>query len=666
VRTVLLAWELGRGFGHIVRLRRIAERLKRAGIRLVAAVPSVSAGAMLLDIGIETMQAPLWPGVGRGDPRGRIRSSATLFDTFAGLGLADPVALTGVIAAWRALFALLRPDLVIADYAPGAMLASRGLVPLAAVGTGFYMVPPELERFPLLHRLAPPVWDEDKVLATVNEVLARFSSPPLDRAPAMYGCAATAVTSFPLLDPYRAERKTPADGPFLDVRPIPRRPDAGGIFCYLSRGFEIPDDVPEALAAVAPRLRLIAPDLDAGRATALKSAGATILPFLPNLAEELSGARLVVHFGGAGLAGEALTAGVPQLVLSRDIEKDLTGQALAEAGAGRMLMLHRPDVRLSSADIETLAADDTIATRAAELGEVLRAVLVEDPLASFERDCLKLLGVKRRRRPASRDALPRKPLLPTPTPTPQPPRLLAYSLPGREPPLIVPAPLERDWMDRSPHGFAYRCLPLNIANAHGWLILNGAPFVAEWDGRVDLDAVSVRAIAASGELLASSHFGSGILTFRVGALFRTDPGYDLLVTGPINQPKDAIQPLTGVVETDWTAATFTMNWKFTRKGVPIAFEQDEPFCMVFPIRRGLIESIDPEIRSLAADPALHAAYAAFSDSRRAFNRELAEPGSEAQRQQWQKDYFRGRGAAAATAPPDHRTKLALPEFKRTD
>jgi len=329
--------------------------------------------------------------------------------------------------------------------------------------------------------------------------------------------------------------------------------------------------------------------------------------------------------------------------------------------------LHRPDVRLSPADIETLAADDTIATRAAELGEFHRQSLGEDPLASFEQDCLKLLGMKRaRRRPASSSALPRGPLLPTPTPEPpKPPRLVAYSLPGQEPPLIVPAPLERDWMDRSPQGFAYRCLPLNIANAHGWLILNSAPFVAEWDGRADLDAVSVRAIAAPGELLASSHFGSGILTFHVKALFRTDPGYDLLVTGPINQPKDAIQPLTGVVETDWTAATFTMNWKFTRKGVSIAFEQDEPFCMVFPVRRGLIESVEPEIRSLDTDPALRAAYAAFVDSRRAFNRELAEPGSEAQRQQWQKDYFRGRGAVA-TAPPDHRTKLTLPEFKRKD
>jgi len=34
-------------------------------------------------------------------------------------------------------------------------------------------------------------------------------------------------------------------------------------------------------------------------------------------------------------------------------------------------------------------------------------------------------------------------------------------------------------MDDTNGEFAYRCLPLNIANAHGWIILNNASFVAQ-------------------------------------------------------------------------------------------------------------------------------------------------------------------------------------------
>ena len=49
---------------------------------------------------------------------------------------------------------------------------------------------------------------------------------------------------------------------------------------------------------------------------------------------------------------------------------------------------------------------------------------------------------------------------------------------------------------------------------------------------------------------AVSHFGHGILTFHMPCLFRTEPGVDLMVQGPINRPKDAIAPLSGIIETD--------------------------------------------------------------------------------------------------------------------
>jgi len=240
-------------------------------------------------------------------------------------------------------------------------------------------------------------------------------------------------------------------------------------------------------------------------------------------------------------------------------------------------------------------------------------------------------------------------------------RLICYPTSG-EPPRLVPAPVERDWMERTGEGFAYRCLPLNIANAHGWVILNAAPFVAEWNGGAGIDAVTVQPATPDPVVLAESHFGSGVLTFRVGGLFRTEPGYDLLVTGPFNRPKDAIQPLTGIVETDWSPFTFTMNWKFTRRFAPVAFERDEPFCMIFPLRRGAIEQVEPEFRPLDADPEVRDAYAAWSESRRAFNEGLKVRGSEAEAEKWQKDYFRGSARFGAT-PADHRTRLRVKPFR---
>jgi hypothetical protein len=237
-------------------------------------------------------------------------------------------------------------------------------------------------------------------------------------------------------------------------------------------------------------------------------------------------------------------------------------------------------------------------------------------------------------------------------------RLICYATSGA-PPIIVPAPVERYWMDQT-DGQAYRCLPLNIANAHGWLILNTTPFEAEWDGGSAKTSVVVRG-ETDAPLLAESHFGAGVLTFHVNGLFRTEPGYDLMVTGPINMPKDSIQPLSGIVETDWAPFTFTMNWRFTRPRTPIRFTRDEPFCMIYPLRRGLIDDIEPEIRPIEADPEIHTAFTTWSDSRRGFNRDLTVPGSDARKQKWQKDYFRG-DSPFAEGPPDHRTKLRPKPF----
>ena len=230
-------------------------------------------------------------------------------------------------------------------------------------------------------------------------------------------------------------------------------------------------------------------------------------------------------------------------------------------------------------------------------------------------------------------------------------------------PQLAPAPLERDWMDATPGGFAYRCLPLNIANGHGWFVLNDARLSADWNGGPRIEDVVVECEPIPGKSPhALSHFGNGVLTFHVRGLFRTPPGFDLWVGGPANVLKDAIQPLTGVVETDWSPATFTMNWRFTRPHTRVTFEAGEPIAMVFPLQRGLVESVEPEMRSMEADLELRRAYLDWAHGRTKFNQELEIEGSAAQQQKWQKEYFRGHNPSGAPIP-DHRTKLKVKPFK---
>ena len=199
------------------------------------------------------------------------------------------------------------------------------------------------------------------------------------------------------------------------------------------------------------------------------------------------------------------------------------------------------------------------------------------------------------------------------------------------------------------------------ANQSGWLLLNPREIAVTWNGKDDLDALTIEQAEGGPPAMARSHFGCGILTFTIPYLFRTPPGYNLHVRGPANSPKDGIQALEGIVETDWSEATFTMNWKLTRPGHRVVFEEGEPIAMVVPVRRGELEQFRPEIRPLSDDPSLEAGYRAWVRSRGQFNADLKAKGAEAEKQGWQRHYVRGTTVSQERAP-EHQTGLALAEF----
>ena len=243
--------------------------------------------------------------------------------------------------------------------------------------------------------------------------------------------------------------------------------------------------------------------------------------------------------------------------------------------------------------------------------------------------------------------------------------LVCYLHPGWAP-LIRPAPATRAWMDATPEAFAYRCLPLNIANAHGWEILNPYGFEAVWDGGSGKDAVTVRPDpGADAQRLAVSLFGQGTITFHVEGIFRTPPGWNLWITGSPNRGKDGIAPLTGVVETDWSPYTFTMNWQFTRPHFPIRFEAFEPFCFIFPVQRAALEDFAPRLVPWDADPETRDRFVAWSQARDQFHERMRRDPPKTPADRWQKHYYRGVDVAGKSLVDDHQAKLRLKPFDRS-
>jgi hypothetical protein len=240
-------------------------------------------------------------------------------------------------------------------------------------------------------------------------------------------------------------------------------------------------------------------------------------------------------------------------------------------------------------------------------------------------------------------------------------RIVAYQVSGAPLQLRKGEP-RRAWMDGTPARFAYRCLPLLIANQLGWDVLCPATFTATWSGGRDRSDIRVDWAEGHWTELVSSHFGSGILTFALSFLFRTPPGVALLVSGPPNAPKPGAQALWGLVETDWSPATFTMNWQMTRPGEPVRFEAGEPFCRLIPLDVQLLERLEPQIRDIADEPELERLHRDWSRRRKEHIRDSRVRLSEAAEQGWQRDYFLASNVSWP-APRQHRTQLQHRELE---
>jgi hypothetical protein len=113
-------------------------------------------------------------------------SPLTFAHVLSNVGFGDDGELSVMAQAWRNLYEFVRPDLIVFDYSPTAMLAARGFpAKRAVVGTGFH-IPPDMYPLPTfcpwqtadVEKLRA---DEDCLLERINRILASRGQPPLER-----------------------------------------------------------------------------------------------------------------------------------------------------------------------------------------------------------------------------------------------------------------------------------------------------------------------------------------------------------------------------------------------------------------------------------------------------------------------------------------------------
>jgi UDP:flavonoid glycosyltransferase YjiC (YdhE family) len=338
---VLIAWELGEAFGHLARCLRLAQGLVARGYAVTLALKDVRLPAGQAPAsGITVLPAPLTPQMGAGGS-----PPVNYADVLRDSGFADARDVAARMNAWRGVFSLARPDVLVADHAPTALLAARlANIPHLSIGNGF-AIPPAVAPWPSI-RPWETVSDQaliaaetrlDQVLDAAQKVLGHTRTV---RVRDLFG-EHDILDTFAELDHYGARPDGRYVGPIVSVlqalRVAWRSKEGSRVLAYLRPAVPGFAAILQALARLDAEVLCVAPGMspDAAKRYATRRLRIALAPVdLPPLLEH---ADLAVSYGNTGFSTQALLAGVPLAIRPRHVEQALFAHRVEALGAGKLL-----------------------------------------------------------------------------------------------------------------------------------------------------------------------------------------------------------------------------------------------------------------------------------------------------------------------------------------
>lgn len=346
---ILFAWEIGEGSGHIAPYLSTIHALEAQGHEIFFAAKNISkAHHLFKSTQVRYVQSPSMLS-----PAGELVNP---IDSFAKIlnnsGYSSITQLASMIGAWRHLFSLIQPDLIIADYCPTAVLASRESgIPRLQIATGFYVIPKQ-GRTPNLFELQGIAHDnahilgfQNKILSHINAALELNGMQKIALFSDSQDCQRVLFKTLPEFDHYPNREAVEYIGLLSASRGAePQWPTASGpkVFAYLK---PFPS-LPQLLMQLKQRqcATLIYPD--GISVQMMREFQSDTLKFVDGPLDIHAigqSAHFAIHNGNHGTSCEVLLAGLPALVLPIQAEQAIMGQRLSQMKTAISTVEKTPD-----------------------------------------------------------------------------------------------------------------------------------------------------------------------------------------------------------------------------------------------------------------------------------------------------------------------------------
>lgn len=338
--NVLCTWELGAGLGHLDRLGIVSRELARRGHAVIAAVRDLQrAASRLQGSASRILQAPI-----RLPRTLRVPFLGNYASVLAAAGWLDAQGLAGQLSAWKALFELLEPDLVLADHSPTAVLAARSIgLPCCVIGNSF-QVPPCGDPFPpILHWMtgeqAKCAAYDAVALRPANDALSGLGWSPMGSLSELFAGSQRMVLGLPELnhyDHYGDGTRTLGPSFAEDNGLAAAWPTAAGprVFGYLDGNHPELQGVLSALTALGWPAVVFVRGIAEEEACRLSGPSLQVSARPLSVAQCLAQAHIAITHASIGTVSAAALAGCVQLAIPSQTEQWMVGHRIVEAGIG--------------------------------------------------------------------------------------------------------------------------------------------------------------------------------------------------------------------------------------------------------------------------------------------------------------------------------------------